>query len=174
MGKSPFDRAPIPADLRSVLDALIATAAGTMAGILADSGFGLRASVINVVYGFLQPVFALFADFPLIQLVVAEFVYRIPVVLIVGMLGGLVLRHIRYRLLTLWSIAVWPACLLAGTAIWFFIMKDTAGGDSANGIPRVGSFPELLIYVLQYLLLVLVILAAEAMIVRADRKAHAA
>ncbi len=174
MGNSPFDRAWIPADLRLLLDALVASAIGTMAGLLVDSGFGLRASVINVAYQLLQPLFGLFADLPITQLVVAEFVYRIPVVLIVGMLAGLVLRHIHYRRLMLWSIAVWPACLLAGTVISSFVTQSTATGGDAPGIPRLGSVPEFLIYVLQYSLLVLVILASEFVISRAGKRAKPA
>lgn len=174
MGKSPFDRAWIPADLRRVLDALAASAIGTMAGLLVDSGFGLRASVINVIYELLQPLFGLFADFPITQLIIAELIYRIPVVLIVGMLVGLVLRHIRYRHLMLWSIVVWPACLLGGTVISSLVTQDAATGRALTGIPRLGSVPEFLIYVLQYSLLVLVILAAEEIISRAGRKAKQA
>jgi hypothetical protein len=164
--RSPFNRAWIPRDVRFVLDAFLATAIGTMGGLLVDSGFGLRASVINFVYALLHPVFGLLADFPIAQLVVAEFVYRVPVVLIVGMLAGLVLRHVRYRGLLLWSIAVWPACLLSGTAAAFLVARKHAG-DAATAIPRIGSFSELFIYVLQYLLLVAVILAAEAAVARA-------
>lgn len=167
MDKPPFDREWIPGDARLFLDALAATAIGTMGGVLADSGFGLRASVINFVYELLHPVFGLLADFPIAQLAVAEFVYRVPVVLIVGMLAGLVLRHVRYRSLLLWSIAVWPACLLAGTAVAFLLAREFAEGGAATAIPRIDSFPELFIYILQYSLLVAVILAAEAAVARA-------
>lgn len=173
MGNSPFDRAWISPDLRRVLDALVATATGTLAGILVDSGFGVRASVINFVYELLRPLFGLLADFPIGQLVAAEFIYRIPIVLIVGMLVGLVLRHVRYRRLLLWSVAVWPACLLMGTVLSLFLVQKVAGSGSVSAIPRLGSFPELVIYVLQYSLLMLVILAAEAAIFRSKRRAAA-
>lgn len=173
MGNSPFDRAWISPDLRRVLDALVATATGTLAGILVDSGFGVRASVINFVYELLRPLFGLLADFPIGQLVAAEFIYRIPIVLIVGMLVGLVLRHVRYRRLLLWSVAVWPACLLMGTVLSLFLVQKVAGSGSVSAIPRLGSFPEFVIYVLQYSLLMLVILAAEAAIFRSKRRAAA-
>lgn len=169
MGKSPFDRAWIPRDLRRVLDALVASAIGTMAGLLVDSGFGLRASVINVVYELLQPLFGLFSDFPVTQLMVAELVYRIPVVLIVGMLVGLLLRHIHYRRLALWSIAVWPACLLAGTLVSVIAMHEVATPAAAPAIPRIGSVAEFLVYLPQYSLLVVVALGAEAAVSRAAR-----
>lgn len=173
MGKSPFDRAWIPADLRLVFNALIATAIGTMAGLLVDSGFGLRASVINSVYELLQPLFGLIADFPITQLVIAEYIYRVPVVLIIGMLVGLVLRHIYYRRLLLWSIAVWPVCLVLGTLLSSFLARKGSAGVAASSIPGIGSAAEFLIYFLQYSLLLLVILGADTMAARAGRKAGA-
>ena len=167
MGKSPFDRAWIPADLRLLLNALLATAIGTMAGLLVDSGFGLRSSAINSVYDLLQPLFEIFADFPITQLLIAEYIYRIPIVLIIGMLVGLLLRHILYRRLLLWSIAVWPACLILGTLISSFVAKNVGPRLAANPIPVIGSAAEFLIYFLQYSLLVLVILGADTMATRA-------
>lgn len=171
MGKSP--RAWIPADLRLFFNALIATASGTMAGLLVDSGFGLRSSVINSVYALLQPLFGLFADFPITQLVIAEYIYRVPIVLIIGMLVGLLLRHIFYRRLLLWSIAVWPVCLILGTLLSSFMARKVAAGVAASSIPGIGSAAEFLIYLLQYSLLVLVILGADTMASRAGRKAGA-
>jgi len=91
--------------------------------------------------------------------------------LIIGMLVGLVLRHIFYRRLLLWSIAVWPVCLILGTLLSSFVTREVAAGVAASSIPGIGSAAEFLIYFLQYSLLVLVILGADTMASRAGRKA---
>ena len=113
-----------PLELRRAFAALIATAAGTMAGLLVDSGFGLRMSIINFFYRLLQPLFDVFSAYPNGQLVLAGFIYRIPAVLIIGLLVGLILRRIRYRRLLLLSILIWPIYLV-GRKLVFLIIYAT-------------------------------------------------
>jgi hypothetical protein len=149
-------------DVRRAFAALTASAAGTMAGILADSGFGLRASVINVAYRLLQPLFDVFAAYPNGQLVVADFIHRIPLVLVIGLSAGLILRHMHYRGLLLCSILVWPVCRAVGkTAL--------VPGDGA-ALLRIQVLPEMALYTMQYSLLFLTVYATHALVLRPGRK----
>jgi hypothetical protein len=154
MGRSPPDRAWIPADLRQFLDALMATAIGTLAGILVDSGFGVRDSIVDAVLRLLGPLFDVFSDFPNAQLVAAGFIDRMPIVLIVGMAVGMVLRHIRNRRLLLWSTLIWLAYLLVGQL----------------GHAQIDSIAAIAGYLMQYAFLVLMIRATDAVAARSDRR----
>ena len=139
-------------DLRRVLDALAATALGTFIGILADSGFTVRASVIHPLFWVLDPVFDLFSAFPNAQLVGAGVVDRLPVVLILGLATGMVLRFIRLRRLLLWTLPLWPACAT---------IHRLAAPTGTNSF-----VPELALYVLQYALLILVVRGTHALLIR--------
>jgi hypothetical protein len=143
-----------PADLRRGLDALAATMYGTMAGLVADSGFGLRNSIMNAVDRALEPLFALLGALPVAQLVAAELIDRIPIVLIVGLLTGFVLRYFRFRRLLAASMLVWPLCLLVMAA---------RGGDEGRG------FTDALVYLMQYGMLLLVILLVHVVLLRGGR-----
>lgn len=141
-------------DLRRAFEALVATAVGTLAGILVDSGFGVRDSIVNAVLRLLGPLFDVFSAFPNSQLVVAGFIDRIPIVLIVGMAVGMVLRHIRYRRLLLWSTLVWLVRL--------------AGSNLT--MAQIDSIPAIAGYLMQYASLVLVIRATDAVAAKSDRR----
>jgi hypothetical protein len=144
-----------PADLRRGLDALAATMYGTMAGLVADSGFGLRNSIMNAVYRALEPLFGLLGALPVAQLVAAELIDRIPIVLIVGLLTGFVLRYFRFRRLLAASIPVWPLCLLVAAA---------AGRGEGRGAT------DALVYLMQYGMLLLVIWLVHAVLLRDGRQ----
>jgi hypothetical protein len=150
-------------EARRVLDAFLATAVGTAAGILADSGFGLRKPIVDAVYGLLQPLFDVFSEFPNGQLLFASFIYSIPVVLMLGMAGGLILRHFRYPQLLLVSTLVWPACLLARRMIATFDHASPA----LPVFSRTDLAWKLVLYSMQYALLILAIRATSAAVVRA-------
>ena len=141
-------------DIRSLFDALLATSIGTLAGIVADSGFGVRDSMVNAVYRLLSPLFDLFSAFPIAQLVVAGFIDRIPIVLILGLAVGMILRYIRYPRLLLGSVLVWLACLVGRLLVFEQgnIIPDTAG------------------YLMQYGLLILVIRATDAVLAKSARR----
>jgi hypothetical protein len=155
----------LSADVRPVLDALVATAAGTLAGILVDSGFGLRMSVINAVYRLLSPLFDALSAFPNGQLVLADFIYRVPVVLIVGMLTGLVLRYFRYSRLVIYSTLVWLVYLV-GRKFALAIIPATIG----EGDPHPWNFfqilPEVVLLSMQYTLLILVLCMTDRLLAR--------
>lgn len=141
-------------DIRRVFDALLATSIGTLAGIVADSGFGVRDSIVNVVYRLLSPLFDLFSAFPIAQLVVAGFIDRIPIVLIVGLAVGMILRYIHYKRLLLGAVLVWLVYLV-GRLLLFGqgnVIPDTAG------------------YLMQYGLLVLTIRATDAVLAKSARR----
>lgn len=144
-----------PADLRRGLDALAASMYGTMAGLVADSGFGLRNSIMNAVYRALEPLFALLGALPVAQLVAAELIDRIPIVLIVGLLTGFVLRYFRFRRLLAASILVWPLCLL---------VMELVGGGKGRGAT------DALIYLMQYGMLLLVIWLVHAGLLRGGQQ----
>lgn len=148
------DEAKLFPDLRRAFEALAATAIGTLAGILVDSGYSVRDSIVNAVLGLLGPLFDAFSDFPNAQLVVAGFIDRMPIVLIVGMAVGMVLRHVRYRRLLLWSTLIWLAYLLVGEL----------------GHARIDSIAAIAGYLMQYVFLVLVICATDAVARTARRK----
>lgn len=139
------------ADLRRGLEALLAAAIGTLAGILADSGFTIRESLLHPVFWLLGPVFDLFSAFPNAQLVLAGVVERLPVVLILGLGIGLLLRHLRYRRLVFWTLFIWPLCVM---------VRRLAGPEAANSF-----LPELVTYAMQFALLVVVIRATDRMAV---------
>lgn len=162
----------ISPDVRRALDALLATAIGTLAGILVDSGFGVRDSIVNAVLRLLGPLFDVFSGFPIAQLVVANFIDRIPIVLIVGLAVGMILRHVRYRLLLLWSTLIWLGCLLAKSLLLLLAARHGAGTAAVSPI-RIGSFPEALGYLMQYGLLILVIRATDGLLARTAKRTDA-
>lgn len=150
--------------MRNGLDALMATAVGTLAGILVDAGFTIREALLHPVYWLLGPLFDLFSGFPNAQLVVAGVIDRLPVVLVVGLGIGLVLRAIRYPRLLLAATAVWPACVV--------LRKLVIGLVSGNAAPEaIGSLPpQAAIYAMQYALLIVVIQAADRAVRKSARR----
>lgn len=145
-------------DLRRVVDALLATATGTLAGILVDSGYSVRSSVLNAAYRLLGPLFDAFSAFPNSQLVLAGFIQRVPVVLVIGMSAGLILRWFRYPRLVMASTLVWMACLL-GRKLAMLLLPGAGDGGRAWDLFQI--VPELVLYSLQYGLLVVVIVATD-------------
>jgi hypothetical protein len=158
-------------DVRRPLDALLATAAGTMAGILVDSGFSVRMSIVNAVYRVLGPLFDVFSAFPNGQLVLAGFIHRVPVVLMVGLLIGLILRNFRYPRLLLYSTLVWLVYLVGRKlALALLLMISDGGGWLSWSFFQFQILPELVLYSMQYALLVLVISMTDAVLVRSARR----
>lgn len=161
MGAPRAGESSLPKDMRNGLDALLATAAGTLAGILIDSGFTVREAVLRPVYWLLGPLFDLFAWFPHAQLVVADVIDRLPVVLIVGLAIGLLLRNLRFPRLLLVATMVWPICVvIRKLAVILF------SPDNPDPIATSSLVPGIAVYAMQYALLILVIRAAD----RAVRK----
>jgi hypothetical protein len=158
-------------DVRRGLDAFVATAMGTMAGLLADSGFGVRMSMVNAVYRLLAPVFDVFSAFPNGQLVLAGFVYRMPVVLLVGLVVGLFLRHIKYPRLLLCSVFAWPV-YMAGRklAIELLLLPGGAGGGAGPTFLQINFIAEFVLYSMQYGLLIVVIRATDWVLARSARR----
>ena len=157
-------------DLRNAFDAFLASALGTLAGILVDSGFGVRDAIANIVYELLGPLFDLFSAFPNGQLVVAGFIYRMPVVLIVGLATGMILRHIRYRRLLLCSVLVWLVYLVARSLL---AASPSPIGDPAGKPPAshiVNAIPGIAGYLMQYAFLILVIRATDGVLARSARR----
>jgi hypothetical protein len=144
------------ADFRRGLDALFAAAIGTLAGILADSGFTVRDAVLAPLYWLLGPAFDLFRSFPNTQLVFAGVVERLPIVLILGFGVGMFLRNIRYRELLLWTVPVWPACAL--------VRKLAAATDASAFAAQAA------VYAMEYALLILLIRWTHAFLLRVDGK----
>ncbi|MEO8157735.1 MAG: hypothetical protein ABI648_08050 [Betaproteobacteria bacterium] len=151
------------ADVRRVIDALLATATGTLAGILVDSGYSVRSSLLNAVYRLLGPLFDAFGAFPNSQLVLDGFIQRIPVVLVIGMLVGLILRSFRYPRLVLASTLVWVG-YLQGRKLAMTLLSGA--GDAEHAWDLFQRVPELVLYTLQYGLLVIVIAATNTVLVR--------
>ncbi|HKQ25954.1 MAG TPA: hypothetical protein VJT81_16025 [Burkholderiales bacterium] len=155
----------VPPGIRGAFAALLATAIGTMAGLLVNSGFGVRASVINFVYGLLGPLFDIARDYPNGQLVVAGFIYSVPVVLIVGLAIGLILRGIRFRRLLLCSILIWPLYIV-GRRLVVFVHMGEQEGRAASALFQTFIVPEMVAYLMQYSLLFLIIYMTNAVLVR--------
>jgi len=158
-------------DARRVLDAFLATATGTAAGILVDSGFSLRASIVDAVYRFLRPLFDVLGEYPNGQLVMAGFIHRIPIVLIIRMLVGLILRRFRYPRLLLYSVPIWFA-YLAGRKLVFALMVLFGAGEGrvSSGFFPIQIIPELVLYSMQYALLLFVICVTDSVLVRSARR----
>jgi hypothetical protein len=146
----------LPNDLRSAFDALLASAIGTFAGILVDSGFTVRRVLLDSVYWLLGPIFDLFSRFPNLQLVGIGVVDRLPIVLIAGLAIGLMLRKVRYPRILLCATIVWPVCVVLRRAAMSIFPGAGAGTGDANSY-----LPEVAIYVLQYALLILIIRLAD-------------
>ena len=160
-------------DVRRVLDAFLATATGTAAGILVDSGFTLRASIVDAVYRFLGPLFDVLSEYPNGQLVLAGFIHRIPIVLIIGMLVGLFLRRFRYPRLLLCSVLIWFACLVNRKLAFALPLLFGAGeGRGSAGFSQI--VPEFVLYLMQYALLILVIRATDSVLAQSARRRSAA
>jgi hypothetical protein len=161
----------VPGEIRGALAAFVATAIGTMAGLLVNSGFGVRASIINFVYGLLGPLFDIARDYPNSQLVIAGFIYTVPVVLIVGLGIGLILRGIRFRRLLLCSILIWPLYIV-GRRLMLFVRIGEQEGRAASALFQTFIVPEMVAYLLQYSLLFLIIYLTNAILVRPARSAR--
>lgn len=159
----PAAGARLSADVRRALDALLATATGTLGGILVDSGYSVRISLLNAAYRLLGPLFDTLDDFPNAQLVLAGFIQRIPVVLIAGLLTGLILRWYRYPWLVLASTLVWMVYRV-GRKLAMALLPDRSDGEHALGLFQLA--PELALYTLQYGLLLIVIVTTDAVLAR--------
>ena len=165
----------LSSDLRRVLDAFLATATGTAAGILVDSGFSVRASIVNAVYRFLGPLFDVLGEYPNGQLVLAGFIHRIPIVLIIGMLVGLLLRRFRYPRLLLYSVPIWFACLASRKLAFALPLLFSAGeGRAPTVFFPIHIIPELVLYSMQYALLLFIIRATDSVLTRSARRKSAA
>lgn len=164
----------VPPEIRGALAALLATAIGTMAGLLVNSGFGVRASIVNFVYGLLGPLFDVASDYPNCQLVIAGFIYSVPVVLMVGLGVGLMLRGIRFRRLLLCSILIWPLYIVGRRlAFLLFVRIGDQEGRAASALFRSFIVPEMVAYLMQYSLLFLIIYTTNAILVRPPREVSA-
>lgn len=164
----------VPREIRGALAALLATAIGTMAGLLVNSGFGVRDSTINFVYGLLGPLFDIASDYPNGQLVIADFIHSVPVALIVGLGVGLILRGIRFRRLLLCSILVWPLCIVGRRLVFLlFVGAGDQEGKAASTLFRSFVVPEMIAYLMQYSLLFLIIYITNAILVRPGRRVSA-
>lgn len=154
MGSAGPENLSLARDLRRAIDAFVATALGTLGGILVDSGFEVREALLRPLYLLLGPAFDLFSPFPNLQLAVAGVVDRLPVVLIVGLALGLLLRKLRYPRMLLCATAVWPLCVVARRLLAIAFSQD--------GMAGAGSvLADAVIYALQYPLLILVIRGAH-------------
>lgn len=162
----------MPPEIRGALAALLATAIGTMAGLLVNSGFSVRASIINFVYGLLGPLFDIASEHPNGQLVIAGFIYSVPVVLMVGLGVGLILRAMRFQRLLLCSILIWPLYIV-GRRLVLFVRIGDQEGRAASALFQSFIVPEMVAYLMQYSLLFLIIYMTNAMLVRPVRKAPA-
>ena len=162
----------MPPEIRAALAAFLATAIGTMAGLLVNSGFGVRTSIINFVYRLLGPLFDIARNYPYGQLIMAGFIHTVPVVLMVGLGIGLILRGIRFRRLLLGSILIWPLYILGWRLVLFARIGDEEGG-AASALFRSFIIPEMIAYVLQYSLLFLIIYTTNALLVRSQDGAPA-
>lgn len=163
----------VPPEIRGALAALLATAIGTMAGLLVNSGFGVRDSIINFVYGLLGPLFDIARDYPNGQLVMAGFIYSVPIVLIVGLGVGLILRGIRFRRLLLYSILIWPLFIVGRRLVFLFDRAGDQEGRPASALFRIFVVPEMIAYLMQYSLLFLIIYITNAILVRPGRRVSA-
>ena len=165
----------LSADAQRVLDAFLATATGTAAGILVDSGFSVRASVFDAVYRFLGPLFDVLSDYPNGQLVFASFIHRVPIVLIIGMLVGLFLRHFRYPRLLLCSVPIWFVYLVGRKLVFALLVLFGAGEDGVStGFSGIQIISEFALYSMQYALLILVIRTTDSVLVQSARRKSAA
>lgn len=166
---------PDSSDARRLLDACLATATGTAAGILVDTGFSVRVSIVNAVYRLLGPIFDVLSDFPNSQLVVATFIERIPVVLIVGLLVGFFLRNFSYPRLLLCAVPVWFAYLVGSRLVFALLMVlDSGAGRLPVGFSRNQFIAYLVLYSMQYALLILVIRATDFLLRQSARRRSAA
>lgn len=157
--------------MQRVLGACLATATGTAAGIFVDSGFGVRLSIVNAVYRLLGPLFDIFSAYPNGQLTLAGFIYRIPIGLLVGLLVGLFLRYFSYPRLLLWSILVWPVYLVGRKLASALLLL--AGGQASGATSTFLQYyfvPQLVLYSMQYALLILVIHTTAAILARSARR----
>ena len=172
--KSLVSEPTVPLELRRAFSALVATAMGTMAGLLVDSGFSIQMSIVNFFYRLLQPLFDVFSAYPNGQLVLAGLVYRTPVVLMVGLLVGLLLRRLRYRRLLLCSIPVWPVYLVGRRLVFLLLIQfggqDGAAHATATTFLQSLVLPEMVFYAMQYSLLYAIIYATNTALLRSERR----
>jgi hypothetical protein len=165
----------LSADARRVLDACVATATGTAAGILIDTGFSVRTWVINAVYRLLGPVFDVLREFPNGQLVLADIIQRIPVVLMVGLLVGFFLRYFRYPRLLLCSVPVWFAYLVGSRlALALLLLLGGGAGRAPAGFSGTQVIAQVMLYSMQYTLLIFIIRATDSLLVHSALRRSAA
>ena len=162
MGSLQPEELSLRGDLRRAFSALLATATGTLAGIVVDSGFTVREAVLRPVYWLLSPLFDLFSRFPNAQLVAAGVIDRLPVVVIVGLGAGMALRKLRYPRMLLVATVVWPACTMVRKVV-MALFPDDPPSVVTNSL-----VPELAMYVVQYAILIAIIRATNGLVTRQD------
>ncbi len=159
----------VPPGIRGAIAALLATAIGTMAGLLVNSGFGVRAPIINFVYRLLGPLFDILSDYPNGQLVIADFIYGMPVVLMVGLGVGLILRGMRFRRLLLCSILIWPLYIV-GRRLALLVRTGDQEGRAASALFQSLIVPEVAAHTMQYSLLFLIIYTTHSILMRSEQR----
>jgi len=92
-------------------------------------------------------------------------------VLLVGLVVGLFLRHIKYPRLLLCSVFAWPV-YMAGRklAIELLLLPGGAGGGAGPTFLQINFIAEFVLYSMQYGLLIVVIRATDWVLARSARR----
>lgn len=118
-----------------------------------------------LLYKALRGVFGILASYSYGELALATLLYRLPIVLIVGLLIGLILSRVQYPRLLVYCLLAWPTyyffehLLLIGLrpAVVASLLRDRLGA-------------EMSVYCVEYVLLFVVILVTNAAVVRSKKR----
>jgi hypothetical protein len=158
-------------DLRTASVALLPMAIGTVAGRLVDIPVGTPQQAMTLLYEPLRGVFGTIAAYPYGELMLAALLYRLPLVLVIGVLVGWMLSRLHYPRLLVYSLLAWPLFHLLERCLHFASLKS-GESDPAILASLLGDrlAAELTVYCLVYLLLFVVVFATSAVLVRAKRQ----
>lgn len=158
---------------RSYLDAFYAIAIGTAAGWFVLNSFGMPPTLLTFVFSQIKGLYDTFRSYPGGEIGLAVFIYRVPGVLVTGLLIGLIWPRVRKRRLLLGSILLWPAYTIL-RALLVVLSLEIGGQETGRrglGILffQTNAGPEIIACVVQLMLLFLIAFGTSALVGRDEK-----
>ena len=160
----------MPFNFRSQFDAFLALAIGTAAGWFVLNAFGMPSTQLTFVFKQMKGLFDVFRSYAGGEIALVVFVYRVPGILVTGLLIGLILPRVRHRQFLLCSILLWPAYVVLRKLLSVFLLEVSGREAGRHGLGilflQTNAGPEIIAYIVQYTLLFLILFATSALVKR--------
>ena len=151
-------------------DAFLAAAIGAAAGWFVLNSFGMPNVLLLFIFEKTKGLYDVFRFYTGGEIALVLFLYRIPAILFTGLLIGLILPRIQNRLLLLYSILIWPAYAILRTLLFVLFLELGGGEAGRRGLGvlylQTNAGPEIIVYIVQYLLLFLILFATSTLVGR--------